>query len=631
MLTLLKANYLSFFTWVLITSAKASIFIIFLLGVKFVLRHKIRARFQYMLWLALIIGLALPWSPNTPVSVYNYLDSSHIQQMITSIVDRTTQASFANVANLQSGLDQTAVVDGNSIKAVVSTQPQRSSDENASSLTASSFVYKLMFYLWILGVLTLTVHTVIVNNRFSKKIGHALVTDQGLLSELQKLKAELKIKTEISLVESRHIKSPSLFGLLHPRFLLPIGFEQTFSLEQVNHIFLHELIHFKRKDIWINWLTQVLIICHWFNPLIWYAFYRMKEDQEISCDALVTFRFDPKQCNDYAHTLVKLAETFSIAPQMAGLASLCGSSSQIKKRLIIIRNRNEKQASAKWSLLGVVAIGLIAFATFTSPQADANTALKEGKPANGSQGINGEQAIGLTKGIDDPSSGITVEDITGENFKGKVMLIKDPTRIELAVTNDIGVMGEKVSDLVKDRGAVAGINAGGFYDPDGKGNGAFPDGLTVQDGNLVHNNVGEKGVNSVGFDDQGKMVLGNRTAKQLEAQHIREAVTFAPNLMVEGKSVISGDGGWGIAPRTGIGQRADGTVIFVVIDGRQPTWSIGATLRDLVNVFEDYDAVNAFNLDGGSSSEMVYQGKVLNKIPNIFGERYVPTAFVVMP
>ena len=248
---------------------------------------------------------------------------------------------------------------------------------------------------------------------------------------------------------------------------------------------------------------------------------------------------------------------------------------------------------------------------------------------NTSQGISGSQAIAHTNVITDASSGITIEDIQGQSFKGKVMLIKDPKRVKLAVTKEIGVTGERVSDLVKDMGAVAGINAGGFYDPNGKGNGAFPDGLTVHDGKLVHNNVKDQVVNIVGFNDQGKLIIGNITASQLDGKHIREAVTFGPNLMVDGKPVISGDGGWGIAPRTGIGQMADGTVIFVVIDGRQPTWSIGGTLRDLMNVFDDYHAVNAVNLDGGSSSELVYNGKVVNKLWDIFGERYIPTAFVV--
>ena len=233
---------------------------------------------------------------------------------------------------------------------------------------------------------------------------------------------------------------------------------------------------------------------------------------------------------------------------------------------------------------------------------------------NAEQGVNVGQIISSNKVISGTGTGITIEDIKGTSFKGKVMLIKDPKRVKLAVTKEIGVTGERVSDLVKDTGAIAGINAGGFYDPNGKGNGAFPDGLTMHDGQLVHNNVGDRAVNIVGFDDKGKLILGEMTAQQLKAKNMSEVVTFGPNLIVEGKSAIKGDGGWGIAPRTGIGQMADGTVIFVVIDGRQPTWSIGANLRDLMNVFQDYHAVNAVNLDGGSSSELVYNGKVMNRL-----------------
>lgn len=248
-----------------------------------------------------------------------------------------------------------------------------------------------------------------------------------------------------------------------------------------------------------------------------------------------------------------------------------------------------------------------------------------------SQGISSGQEIDRTEIISDTSTGIKIEDIKGRSFKGKVMLIKDPKRIKVAVTKNIGVTGERVSDLVKDMGTIAGINAGGFYDPDGKGNGSYPDGLTMQDGKLVHNNIQDSATNIAGFDDKGKLVIGNMTATQLEEKHIREAVSFGPNLIVEGKPMVQGDGGQGLAPRTGIGQMADGTVIFVVIDGRQPTWSIGATIRDLMNVFQDYHAVNAVNLDGGSSSEMFYKGKVQNRLWNIFGERYMASAFVVMP
>jgi len=286
-----------------------------------------------------------------------------------------------------------------------------------------------------------------------------------------------------------------------------------------------------------------------------------------------------------------------------------------------------------FSSLKVMAVGAVA--SSRHPQVVqaflSDAEINRIKNLNSDQGTGGGLVIGRTNVISDPSKGITIEDIKASSFKGKVMLIKDPKRVKLAVTKEIGVTGERVSDLVKDTGAIAGINAGGFYDPDFKGNGAFPDGLTMHDGKLVNNNVGDKAVNIIGFDDKDKLVLANMTAKELEEKNMREVVTFEPYLIVDGKPMVKGNGGQGVAPLTGIGQMADGTIIFVVIDGRQPTWSIGATLRDLMNVFQDYHAVNAANLDGGSSSEMVYNGKVINRLWDIFGERYIPTAFVVAP
>ncbi len=245
--------------------------------------------------------------------------------------------------------------------------------------------------------------------------------------------------------------------------------------------------------------------------------------------------------------------------------------------------------------------------------------------------ITGEQ-VESSNVTTDTTTGITIEDIQGKNFKGKVMLIDDPKRVKIAVTDQLGVAGARVTDLTAKAGAIAGINAGGFYDPSGKGNGAFPDGVTVHNGQIVNNNVGDTTpVHIVGLNADGKLILKDLTSKQVLSEGITEAVTFSPDLIVSGKAVLKGDGGWGIAPRTGIGQTADGTIIFVVIDGRQPTWSLGATLRDLMNVFVEYKAVTAVNLDGGSSSELVYNGQVMNRLCDVFGERYIPTAFVVMP
>ncbi len=231
----------------------------------------------------------------------------------------------------------------------------------------------------------------------------------------------------------------------------------------------------------------------------------------------------------------------------------------------------------------------------------------------------------------DEKNGIRVETIKGKYFSGRVMLVSDPLQVRVAVTEELGIAGQRLSQLVQNNNAIAGINGGGFYDPNAQGNGAFPEGITVSNGVVAHNSMGQLTGNIIGFDAEGSLILGEMNGEQVLQAGIQQAVTFNPNLLINGAPQIQGDGGWGIAPRTGIGQRQDGTVIMVVIDGRQPGYSMGATLRDLMNVFIEYQAVNAANLDGGSSTELYYNGEIINSLWNIYGERYMPTAFVVMP
>ena len=111
---------------------------------------------------------------------------------------------------------------------------------------------------------------------------------------------------------------------------------------------------------------------------------------------------------------------------------------------------------------------------------------------------------------------------------------------------------------------------------------------------------------------------------------VTEGLTFGPPLIMNGKKVIrSGDGGWGISPRSAIGQKKDGTMMFLVIDGRQPGYSIGATLVDVQNIMYEKGAYIAANLDGGSRTTLYYNGNVVNKPADLLGERMIPTAFIV--
>lgn len=225
---------------------------------------------------------------------------------------------------------------------------------------------------------------------------------------------------------------------------------------------------------------------------------------------------------------------------------------------------------------------------------------------------------------------IELKDISGRHFEGKLLLIHNPTMVKVIPTKDLRVAGEKTSDMAKRVGAVAAINGGGFLDPNGKGNGGFPQGYTLHNGKVITGEGTNEPEDIIGITREGVLVVGRYTLSQLKNMQVQEAVSFGPELIASGKGLVKGNGGWGIAPRTAIGQRQDGTIIFLTIDGRQLS-SVGATLKEVQNVLLGEGAYTAANLDGGSSTTMFYQGNVVNSPANPFGERYVPTAFVVMP
>lgn len=201
--------------------------------------------------------------------------------------------------------------------------------------------------------------------------------------------------------------------------------------------------------------------------------------------------------------------------------------------------------------------------------------------------------------------------------KGYLAAIYDPSKVKLAVTKNLGYSGQLVTKMAEDHNAVLAINGGGFYDPGNNSAGGTPNGYTISYGKIVTN--GEYGVTTqsggiIGFNKDNVLVLlKNKTAKEAEAEGIRDAVTWGPFLIVNGKpSFIKGNGGWGYAARTAIGQRADGIVLFLAINSNS-TRTKGADMVDLTEIMQKYGAVNAANLDGGTSTVMVLPKKQAQK------------------
>lgn len=224
---------------------------------------------------------------------------------------------------------------------------------------------------------------------------------------------------------------------------------------------------------------------------------------------------------------------------------------------------------------------------------------------------------------------IEAYNIYGKHFEGKVILIHDPMRVQVGISSKFPKEGETTSVIAKNYGAIVAINAGGFGDSSMKGIGGAPQKFVIHSGKVLYSDIKDPNekVDLIGFTQDGKLLVGNYIYKDILEMPIKEAVSFGPALVVNGQPMIKrGDGGWGIAPRTAIGQRRDGTVIFLVIDGRSLK-SIGATLKDVQNIMLEYHAYNAANLDGGSSTTMYFRGKVINNPSDALGERCVPTIF----
>ena len=226
-------------------------------------------------------------------------------------------------------------------------------------------------------------------------------------------------------------------------------------------------------------------------------------------------------------------------------------------------------------------------------------------------------AIGAGSEWENYPDGIRIEHVSGDTYNAHVMIIRDPSRVYLGVSNPDGfttrIPGKRINQAIEDEGASAAVNAGAFFDNGKSGPevGSVPEGLVYSGGQCVWSTgAPPNGITGfAGFNYDNILVVHqeNITKAQAEELNIRDGCCFGPVLIMNGEvNMKAYNTNSGLNPRTAIGQRADGAVIFVCIDGRQAS-SVGGTYADIINIMQEYGAVNACNMDGGSSSVMMYR------------------------
>ena len=232
------------------------------------------------------------------------------------------------------------------------------------------------------------------------------------------------------------------------------------------------------------------------------------------------------------------------------------------------------------------------------------------------------------------SESVKLIDIAEGTCKGKLLIVSDPKQVILGTSDEfVKQPGLQLTDMVAKYNGIAGINAGGFNDENGTGSGGIPQGIVIVDGQVVYGNDLTP-YHLVGLDRDGILHVGSMSGRDAVANGIQWAVSFvthdglASSLIINGEIQRQNLGG-GVNPRTALGQRDDGALLLLVLDGRSIN-TLGATMEDVVNIMLEYGAVNAGNLDGGSSSVMVYDGEIVNHCASVTGPRRIPTGFIVL-
>ncbi|USK50485.1 BlaR1 family beta-lactam sensor/signal transducer [Bacillus sp. CMF12] len=316
-----SSQFLSVFLECLLVSS-FTIGVILLL--KNIFKKHLTAQAHYNLWFLLLLALPLPL---IPIQLMPFSDSFSFWNSKSSVQSQTAPSA-------ESPLRQ------NNWMEDIAVSVER------YDLT---LINNALFYIWISGVAVLAVFTLIARLKISKIKKHTnSLRNNGLLSLFEHCKHKLKISRSIIVGESSLVKTPMTFGFFKTYVVLPRHFDKWLSEKDIEYIFLHELNHYKNKDVAVNYLIVIFQILYWFNPLVWLAFRRMRLDREIACDAAVLNSLDEQSYMEYGNSIIHFAHKASRAVTVDLADHLNGSKKQIKTRIEKIACFKSESKLLRW-------------------------------------------------------------------------------------------------------------------------------------------------------------------------------------------------------------------------------------------------------------------------------------------
>lgn len=354
------------FSYILTTSLYASIVGLIILIIKALLKDRISAFWQCLIWAVLIIKLVVPFGPASSISVFNQIPVEKVQSsindfkyprqdhLITPVTDNTLPEKSGNLAPAAPGqMDRTQ---------------------------------EIIPYIW-LSVASLYLILVLLSNlslhlrlrRRSRK------PNEHITSLLRECRSQLGVRRDISIVIQDTVKAPSLLGILRPRILMSSSVENL-SDQEMQYILMHELAHYKRKDVLVYCLLMVLQVMHWFNPILWYCFKRMRQDMELAADEMVLNKLDAAEYREYGRALLTVLDNMGRDTTLPRLVGMVNDRDDIERRIKMVSQahllQNKRRLLFIVGLVCVLVLGTILLTSSRESAVKINASPQAAKHSN---------------------------------------------------------------------------------------------------------------------------------------------------------------------------------------------------------------------------------------------------------
>lgn len=342
--------------------------------IKNLLKNKINKRYAYLFWMILVIKLIIPFGPESNISLFNKIPINYNNQKILSRNTTKLDNIDSNDMSTEDTKDEVNATtstyqDNNSVNENITRESQVVNNKpTISTMSVKSDKFsKILFFVWLSGFVFSAVTYMIIYMSFIKDLKkYSKLKYEILENILRNCKNQLNINKRIQIVVYDKISSPSLVGMMNLKIVLPRNLINL-SEEELRHIFLHELCHYKNKDNYMDNLIGLLQCIHWFNPLIHYYFKKMRNDMEICCDERVLNLLNEDEHNKYGITILNVLEKINFNHKMRVGLNMANDKKTIKERINLIKNNKNFSKNRKlFMMTGIICLLVMGGALLTN-------------------------------------------------------------------------------------------------------------------------------------------------------------------------------------------------------------------------------------------------------------------------